>query len=384
MKELEILLDRFWISKNENKEIYYAIKDNMNNFKSFLTDKLGYHIIMNPDVIKLEKIPGNSEPWMGITYFESQMEYVFLCLLLMFLEDKGKEEQFVLSNVVEFIQANYLGDDKIDWTIYKQRKNIIKVIKFAIQLELIKVDDGDEQKFLHDVQTEVLYESTGLSRHFVRNFTTNIMNYESYKDFENSEWGEINSDKGIQRRQRVYRRLIMSPIVYNEGNDDVDFDYIKKQRSFIENDLEKYLDYNLHVHKNAALIILKQDDNLKDTFPNSKAISDIILLFNTIINLKIKNKDFIINRNDQLIISKAHFISIIEELKEKYANGWSKEYKEMTLESLCNEILKYMEEFNFLKNDEIKNEVIMFSLIGKVIGQYPDSFLTNKGDEENE
>ena len=98
---------------------------------------------------------------------------------------------------------------------------------------MIKVDDGDEQNFANSIDTEVLYESTGFSRYFVRNFTTNILNYNSYKDIENEEWGEADTDKGIIRRQRVYRRLIMCPVVYNEGSEDVDYDYIKKQRSMI-------------------------------------------------------------------------------------------------------------------------------------------------------
>lgn len=122
MKELEMLLEHFWIYKEENKELYYAIKDSIPKFKNFLNEKLGYHIIVNSNVIKLEKIPGRAESFMGIEDFADSMEYAFLCLLLMFLEDKTKEEQFVLSEITEYIKGSFMGKEEVDWTLYRHRK----------------------------------------------------------------------------------------------------------------------------------------------------------------------------------------------------------------------------------------------------------------------
>lgn len=191
------------------------------NFKVFLTEKLGYHVIVNPYMIKLEKLPGLAEEWMGISEFESTMEYAFLCILLMFLEDRGRDEQFVLLSITEFIQGSYPGEEKVDWTLYRHRRCLIKVLRFASQIGMIKVDDGDEQHFANDEKSEVLYESTGLSRYFVRNFTTNILNCSSYNDIEEKDIVEIDKDKGIVRRHRVYRRLVMSPTNLNEYEDAI-------------------------------------------------------------------------------------------------------------------------------------------------------------------
>ena len=116
MKDLEKLLENYWIIKDDDKDLYYSVKDSLPEYKNFLNEKLGYHVIINPNLIKLEKLPGISEPWMGIQEFESTMEYAFLCLLLMFLEDMEREEQFVLSNITEFIQGNFSKDEKVDWT----------------------------------------------------------------------------------------------------------------------------------------------------------------------------------------------------------------------------------------------------------------------------
>ena len=109
MRTLEILLSRRWILKARDKELYYQIKEALSEGeeKKFLMEKLGYQVIVNPYMIKVEKIPAEVENWMGISEFREPIEYVFFCMILMFLEDKEAEEQFVLSELTEYVQAQY-------------------------------------------------------------------------------------------------------------------------------------------------------------------------------------------------------------------------------------------------------------------------------------
>lgn len=375
MNDLKILLENYWIGKDRNKELYYRLKDSIPGFKSFLTDKLGYNLVINPYLIKLEKFPGKAEGWMGIKDFESTMEYAFLCILIMFLEDKGKEEQFVLSEITEYIQANYPGDESIDWTLYRHRKYLIKVLRFATSMDMMIVDDGEEQNFRNNMEAEVLYESTGLSRYFIRNFPMNILDYNSYQDIEKEEWTDVDSDKGFIRRQRVYRRIVMGPVVYNYGVEDVDYNYIKNYRGMISNDLEKYLDCSVHVHRNGAMMVIDPEDNLKDTFPGNKAISDVVMLFNHLIVDEIKEKRIQLNVDDTAVVSRAYFESLVEKLKQNCGMGWSKEYREMKQSELVGEIMGYMKDFNMIKFVEDGREIKILPLCGKVVGIYPHSFL---------
>ncbi|MBZ4646087.1 MAG: hypothetical protein PWR27_1200 [Petroclostridium sp.] len=375
MKELEQLLERFWIVKEEDKELYYAVKDASPKFKSFLEDKLGYQLIITPYLIKLEKLPGKAEPWMGITGFDDPMEYAFLCLLLMFLEDKGPEEQFVLSQVTEFIEATFPGEEKVDWTLYKHRRHLVKVLRFAAEINLIKLDDGDEQSFSNTLETEVLYENTGLSRYFVRNFTGNILNYTSWRDMEQGEWLDVDRDRGRVRRNRVYRRLFMSPAVYSEGVEDQDYLYIKTYRNILQKDVEDILDSQLHIHKNGAFIVLDESKHFfKDVFPDSKNISDIVLQLNSIIVELLSKGELTKNENDTITLSTARFESLIELCRERYISGWSKEYREMKLSKLCEEVTAYMKSFNMLEVQDSQKEITLMPLVGKMIGKYPDNF----------
>ena len=53
MKELEILLNRRWILKSEDKELYYRVRDAVGEIRKYVTDKLGCQIIDNSLLIKL-------------------------------------------------------------------------------------------------------------------------------------------------------------------------------------------------------------------------------------------------------------------------------------------------------------------------------------------
>lgn len=176
MKELDALLNNRWILKAEDKELYYKVRDQLGEIRKFTSDKLGCHIIENALMVKLEKIPVIPESFMGIKEFTSKEEYAFLCLLLMFLEDKDPQGQFILSQLTEYVSAN-MPEGSIDWTLYLNRRRMIKVLRYAVDQGMIRITDGTDEGFMDDASGEVLYENTGASRYFMRNFSHDIMDY---------------------------------------------------------------------------------------------------------------------------------------------------------------------------------------------------------------
>lgn len=378
MKELEILLENFWIIKEREPELYNAVKDASPKFKDFVEEKLGCKLIVNSYMIKLEKLPGMAESWMGIQQFESTMEYAFFCILLMFLEDRGAGEQFVLSQITEFVESSFPGDQKVDWTLFGHRRSLVKVLKLAAELGLINVDDGNDQKFMESLETEVLYESTGLSRYLVRNFTGSIQNYSSWEDIEKGEWLDADRDRGRIRRNRVYRRLIMSPAVYNEGSDDSDYDYIKKYRGLLQKDIEEMLESDLHVHRNGAFLVLNSSKQFKDVFPDNKTISGIALQINGLIIEMVQEGSLVRGSDDIITVSRPQFEGIVEKCRSMYSHGWSKEFREMGLKQLCNAIIPYMTEFAMIEDKDGK-EIRIMPLAGKITGCYPEDF-ANTGE----
>lgn len=372
MNAIETLLSQRWIAKGQDKDLYYKIKDQVGASQKFFTEKLGYQLIVNPYLIKLEKMPAKPEPYMGISEFSNPIEYVFLCMILMFLEDKEAEEQFVLSELTEYIQAKY-EEESIDWTFFQYRRRLIKVIKFCIRLYMLKVNDGTEENFITDYEGEVLYENTGISRYFMRNFTQDILNYSSVADFEKSDWIDVKEDRGIIRRQRVYRKLLMSISVNKESEEDEDFAYIRNYRNMVAGEFSELFDCELQVHKTSAYLVLGEDCNLGKSFPAQNTMSDIILLCNSVIYEKIQTGEISLSKDETAVISYSFFRSMIDECKTLYGKGLIKTYREKTSIEFFKSVREYMESYGFIKVER-EEKVILYPILGKAIGKYPKDF----------
>ena len=379
MTTFEKLLENYWFVKELNQESYNLIKQDLNNeVQDFIKNKLGYKLIVNPYLIKMEKIPGKPQEFMGIQEFETKLEYVFLCLILIYLEERTKGEQFILSGLIDYIQNIVveieLEDIKIDFTIYSQRKSMVKVLKFIKEIGFIKIYDGDENKFAENIENDVLYEVTGISKYFMRNFSSNITDCTLYTDIYEKEQLGLEQDKGKERRQRVYRRLFTENIVYKENEEDQDYNYIKNYRNAIQQDVDKMFESTLEVHKNGAYILLTEDKNFKNTFPAKNGISDVVLFINREIKEKLSSNEYKKNINDLIFISEIQFTKLVREVKEKYSKGFSKEYREMTEDKLVIEIVNFMKQFDMIRKNEETKEYIIMPICIKIIGKYPKNF----------
>ena len=372
------LLENYLILKERDKDLYYDVKDNIDKYKSFIYDNLAYDIIIKDDFIKLEKIPGIPEEWMGINEFTEIKEYIFFILLITFLEDKNKEEQFILSSITEYIEHNY-PDEKIEWTIFKNRKSLIKVMKFAIDIGIIKKNDGSEEEFSKSETGDVLYESTGLSRYIVRRFSKNIEDSESYEDLLGDEFSGISKDLGTVRKNRVFRRLLLSPVVYNDENDNGDYDYIKSKRSFIRNTFEENLGWDIHIHKNGALAALENSNEVKDIFPNNKGESAAVLFINKEVRRNINSGNLKKEDNDTVVMSNSEFDEFIIEVRRTHGHGFTKTLRDVSEQVFINIIRNFMKDFSMIREE--KDFTILMPIIGKVLGEYPEDY---KGEAKDE
>lgn len=378
MKPLEILLSKRWILKDREKELYYQLKDEIGKSRDFLTEKLGYQAIITQNLIKLEKIPAYAQNWMGIQDFLDHLEYIFLCMILMFLEDRDAREQFVLSMLTEYIQAN-IKEEQIDWTIYSYRRHLVKVMKYCVKIGILEIDDGSEDSFIKSDEGEVLYQNTGASRYFMKNFSRDISDYQSQEDFLKEEWIGMNEDRGIIRRQRVYRSLLMSPGIYLNDDTEEDFAYVRHYRGMIEEELNRFFDCELQVHKTSAFLIMGEDSNLGRSFPEENTLSDIVLLWCNLFRQKIADGSIEVPAGEDIVISRQQFLTISEECKRQYGSGWIKTYREMTMGEFCKKLKEYMIFMEMIM--EKYDQIIVYPIVGKVAGCYPKDF---KGGETNE
>lgn len=377
MSGLETLLAKRWVLKSEDKELYYRIRDSIGEIRPFATEKLGCQIIENSLLVKLEKIPAIPESFMGIEDFTSKEEYAFLCILLMFLEDKDAESQFILSQLTEYLSANMPGQP-VDWTLYTNRRRLVKVLRYAVKQGIVKVTDGSDDVFMDEQSGEVLYENTGASRYFMRNFSRDIMEYTKPEDFYESDWFEMDEDRGIARRHRVYKRLLFSVGMYKSEGAIEDFEYLKYYGRRLAEDLEQNFQCQVHIHKGSAFFLAGEECHIGTVFPGNNALSDIMLLCCAKIREKVENGMWKTGSDDTVIVEKIEFEKMLREVKTESGTGFIKSYREMPEGEFVREITENLEQWTFIKCEEKEHQVIIYPSSGKMAGCYPGDYAGGK------
>ena len=208
MDEFRALIDRFWVTRAGNKELYFTLKRILPEYRRLINEQLGWNLIVNEAIVKLEKVPPRALPWMGIQSFQDPMDYCLLCAVLLFLADLDDGAPFLLSSLTRAVETFLAEVRPVDWTQFLHRKSLVRVLQYAQETGLVLVYDGDSAGFGGNRDQEVLYENTGLSRHFPVHFGRDIMECRSIEDFEAFAW---EGEETESRRHRIYRQLALAP-----------------------------------------------------------------------------------------------------------------------------------------------------------------------------
>lgn len=191
MNEVRTLIEKFWICRDTDKETFYKVKRDIPNFQKFVREQLGWKLVHTENLLKLEKRPAHAEPFMGIEEFTDIRDYCILCVVLMYLEDKEDQEQFLLSELIDYVETQLKAYMEIDWTSFTQRKSLVRVLQYMERLSMLRVYEGSSEGFSAEAGQEVLYENTGYSKYFATSFPTDISGYESWEDFEKADFEEF-------------------------------------------------------------------------------------------------------------------------------------------------------------------------------------------------
>ncbi len=375
MNEIRTLFERFWICKDTEKELYYKVKREMPEFQRFVREQLGWKLIYTDNLLKLEKRPAHAEAFMGITEFTEIRDYCILCVVLMYLEDKEEQEQFLLSELITYVETQLKVFMEVDWTSFAQRKSLVRVLQYMEKLQMLRVYEGKSEAFGAEVGQEVLYENTGYSKYFATSFPTDISEYQSWEDFEKADFEEVQEDRGSARINRVYRQLSVCPVMYWEKNDDADALYLKNQRQWISKYLRENLGGNLEIYKNMACLTLENDDCYGTVHPRDAMLPEAVLLVCQKIQDDLAIGKLEKTENERIFMSRKKFADLVHECRDKWLAGWSKEFREIDEKKLLETIVKYMEDWLMIRCEN--EQIVIYPVTGRLSGVYPDDF---KGD----
>lgn len=378
MNEVRTLIEQFWICKDSDKETYYKVKRDIPNFQRFVREQLGWKLIYTENLLKLEKRPAHAESFMGILEFTDIRDYCILCVVLMYLEDKEEQEQFLLSELIDYVETQLKSYMQIDWTSFTQRKSLVRVLQYMEKMQMLRVYEGSSEAFGVEAGQEVLYENTGYSKYFASSFPTDISAYESWEDFEKIGFGEFQEDRGAIRINRVYRQLVVCPSFYWEGNEDADALYLKNQRQWVAKYLGENLGGSLEIHKNTAFLILDEDDCYGEVHPREAMLPEVVLLICGRIRQELCAGRLTMQENGCMCMTGEQFAQLVLSCRVAWGSGWSKEYREMDKNKLIGNVVDYMKKWLMLREDS--DQMIILPSAGRQAGIYPEDF---KGGAES-
>lgn len=364
MNEAKELLENFWIIKEDNRERYIRIKQSLDSFQKFFKETCGWRVIVNDKLIKVEKIPAQAHPFMGISHFQDVLDYILLTALLIFLEDKD-EEQFLLSELISAIELYVASCVSLDFTVFSHRKSLVRVLEFAEDMKFLKVYDGKTDSLTSSINQEILYENTGLSRYFSTVFGMDVSSIQSVDDFD-QQLAEVEMDKGFVRTNRIFRTLITCPGLYWSNNNQ-DGLYIKQQRSNIDKQVNNLFDMSLHAHKNSAFLVFEDGNSIGNVHPKESMLSDICLLFCALIRQEVLQDRLHKDVDETVLLSAYQFDIYLRQIIDKNKEFFSKEYRTMEFDELKKRVENYLNTWFLMKT--IEKGYRCFPSMAKFIGE---------------
>ncbi|MFD1037075.1 TIGR02678 family protein [Virgibacillus byunsanensis] len=374
---LRMLLEKFWVLRSQEPQLYQMIREREKMLKRYIDDKYGFDLIVHQHFIKLEKIPVEAKSWMGIQEFQEPRDYAMFCSALAFTENRSVDEQFLLSDICEDLKDMHPGDFPLDWTNYNHRRSLVRVIKQLEKLSILAPVEGEIEHFAMNEEQEVLYETTVYARYFMRSYPKDLFEYNTVSDILAGEWERHEEDA---RRKRVYRKLILNPVVYREGEDDPDFAYIRNYRNRLRDDLEGHTIFRLEIFKNAAMLVADEKKQELTMFPDQKAVMDVALHISNYVRTHLEN--YPPDESGNIRLTRVTLEQIISEVHTLYGKGWSKQYREGSIVSTTNEIVDLLKDWEMLEEETITNAYVVKPLFGRVLGHYPKEFMDEEGQYE--
>ena len=376
-EEFNVLLDNWWVSKVKSSDAFYKIKSKITNLRE-IANKMGCDIICNNKLIKLEKNPLWLDNVYGIPEFDRKLDYVLFLVLIIYLEGKGLDEQFILSNFTDYVSnclANIDGVNKPDWTNFKDRKSMVDVLKYATSIGIIRLRDGNDANFAENANTEALYENTTLSHYVVRNFKFDVFSCNSARDFIDKELETL--DSRDYKRIVTYRSLFLYPHVYFPDLNTESLIYLKNMRNNVANDVETYVGGELIFVKNMAFVSMIDKQN--NVFPNmNQSITDIIILISHYLREYIVDN----NLNSNSTIKMDDFKIIVEKVYKENSKYFSKKYRDLTKENFFKTMINQMVSYKMLK--VMDSEILVYPITTMYDGIYDndtDNIEENKNYE---
>jgi len=373
-----ILLSRPWITKENHPDEYRLIHRHQDALRNWFQRMAGWALVVTSEIAKLEKQPAVHQPWMRIDEFLYPRDYALFAYALWFLEGLQREEQFLLSDLIDAISEEALRNgDHLDWTSYDHRLSMVRALKKLRDLGVLQAVDGEEMGWARDDSQNVLYEATRVSRYVMNRFPRDFASYQTIDDLYEADTfigmdgsAEFESWATAHRRHRVIRRFLVEPVVYDADFSEEERRYVQTQRSFLVDRIEQATGLVGRRFREGLLFAWPEPTSDFELFPGDSTLSDVCLLVANALVQRIRAKYASIApaHDGRYHMPLAELEAVVLELRELYALRWSKELREKGVAALTRDVLAVMSEWRLAAWEGA--DVWLLPALSRYIGAY--------------
>lgn len=384
------LMEQWWILRDKEPDKYRMVRERETALAMYTMDKLGFRLVVHRYFARLEKIPAEPEACMGIPEFKLAMDYALFCCILAYLDRKGVDEQFLLSEVCEELKAICPAEVGLDWRSYAHRKSLVRALTFARDVAIIQPVEGDVEQFSFSPDTEVLYDVTIVSRYFMRPYPKDLSEFTTMRELLDASWVETGAEtedsreSTASRRHRIYRKLFMCPALCGSGGQDPDILYLRNYRNRIQEDIEAHTDFRLELHRNCAMLVLPQRKMRYTTYPDAKGISDISLQFAAVVRQALDSGELEIQPDGTVRLTPVDFQRLAGICKSRYGPGWGIQHRRAKLQEVATELKAFLVDWQLALEDPESGMVFLMPALGRVTGEYPAEFSKKLSADERQ
>jgi len=370
------LLNRPWILKEEDPELYSWIKDHYEDLRDWFMDQTGFTLLVTRSLAKLEKAPVVSRPWMGFAEFREVRDYVFFTYALWYLEGKTEMDQFLLSEMVEEVreQMNAAGLTA-DWKIYTHRLSMARALKKLAALGALIAVDGDESGWAQDESRNVLYECSSHTRYILRRFPQDLTSNSRMEDLADPIiYADTPEGANLRRRHRVYRRFLLEPVVLDKHWDEDLLPYVLTQRRAIIEHLARMFGYEGRRYKEGLLFFHPDPTSESELFPTLSAVSDVVLLLAGELRRRLSAEDggLSAEADGSVRMTISELEGMLIRLKQRHQEYWSKELRDATSSQLAEMCIELMASWG-LGEWEDRNHFLVSPVLSRWNAEYANA-----------
>jgi uncharacterized protein (TIGR02678 family) len=201
----------------------------------------------------------------------TKARYALLCLALAALE--RSERQITLgrlaTDMVEFFAADAALSEQglsFDLKSVEQRRNLVQVIRFLLERRVLRRVQGDENLFMRDADSDVLYNiqrpvlAVMLAVRRGPSMIEDVSFEQRLAAIVEEPMPDTDEGKNRRIRVRMMRRLLDNPVLYYQDLDEREKAYLDSQRPFLLRQVEELTGMAAEVRREGIAVLDHRGD----------------------------------------------------------------------------------------------------------------------------